>query len=116
MKFLKIIIFVTIFLMVNAEQKITANVERNYLSNRLNRNKKIISTVKIFQGAAVLETLYCICQLYFNKSLSRASLKHYDNRWTLDSIAIICSYLYLNYLDKENDELEKQIRDLDGIR
>lgn len=103
--------FITILFVFG--QKLTANPEIKYLNKRLDYNKKIITAVNIFQGAAALEAVYCMYQLFFNKKLSRYESKYYDNHWTLDSIAILVSYLYLNQLNKESAELEKQISDLD---
>ena len=105
-----------LFVVLSTEQKIIANSKSTYLNREINENNKIIKGVELCQAALFIDSLFCMYQIFCNKQSFVDSMSDYNNRWTLDSILVLAGCLYVRHLRHQNNDLEKQINDLESVR
>lgn len=112
MKFLSSIIFIFSLLFII---ELTANPRVDNLNNKVNFNKKVNTLNKVISIYFRVSSLYWLYKLYFSNGLTECDERYYGTRFYVDGLVSSYATLCVDKLNKENDDLEKQIKDLELI-
>ncbi len=107
---MKTCIFIGYFFCVLLSLNLAAYNPTNAIRSKKYYNSKLINVCRATQIYCAFENLYWIYKAFFAEA-SECDEQYYTTRLMINFLASLCIDLHIDKMNKENEELEKQIRD-----
>lgn len=107
---MKICVLIMYISCVLLNLNLVASHSANAIRSKKYYNSKLINLCRATQIYCAFENLYWIYKAVFTEA-SKCDEQYYTTRLMINFLASLCIDLHIDKMNKENEELEKQIRD-----